>query len=219
MGYSGSHANGLYVVYIPETKKYVVSRNVKFDEGKCDEVIHAAQATIVRIEEFEKGASKIRTMVDKHTAPGSDVPPANELLRLPFDHPLRHGEAIDAARKLGWGQTESPALDPMNPETGTNEEITKAGQTAAAGAKIAKKKAPAKKKTVKIRMNDKLMWTKKTAKAPYINERVKAMDELTVEEALTRRYRDSEGTSVLYKRADLIYDLNTVRLEMISHTK
>ena len=33
MGYSGSHANGSYLVYIPETKKYVVSRNVKFDEG------------------------------------------------------------------------------------------------------------------------------------------------------------------------------------------
>ena len=81
MGYSGSHANGSYLVYIPETKKYVVSRNVKFDEGKCDEVIRAAQATIARMEEFEKGASKIKEMVNKHTAPGSDVPPANELSR------------------------------------------------------------------------------------------------------------------------------------------
>jgi hypothetical protein len=108
-------------------------------------------------------------------------------------------------------------LDPMNPETGTNEEITKAGQAAAAGAKFTKKQAPTKKKTLKLRIDDKLVWTKKTVKAPYINERVKAMDELTVEEALTRHYKDSEGTSVRYKRSDLIYDLNTRRLELISH--
>ena len=38
MDYSESHANGSYLVYIPETKRYVVSRNVKFDEGKYDEV-------------------------------------------------------------------------------------------------------------------------------------------------------------------------------------
>ena len=57
----------------------MVSINVKFDEGKCDEVIRADQATIARMEDFEKGASKIKEMVDEHTAPGSDVPPANEL--------------------------------------------------------------------------------------------------------------------------------------------
>ena len=54
--------------------------------------------------------------------------------------------------------------------------MTQAGQTAVAGAKFAKKKKTAtKKKTVKLRMDDKLVWTKKAAKAPYINERVKAM--------------------------------------------
>ena len=51
-----------------------------------------------------------------------------------------------------------------------------------------KKKAAPKKKTVKLHLKDKLVWTKKTARAPYINERVKAMDELAVEEALTRMY-------------------------------
>ena len=96
---------------------------MKFDEGKCGEVVRAAQATSARVEEFEKGASKIKEMVDEHTAPGSDVSPANELFRLPFDHPLRNGEAIDSARKLVWGQSKSPALNPINPETGTSEEI------------------------------------------------------------------------------------------------
>ena len=187
MGYSGSHANGSYLVYMPDTKKFVVSRNVKFNEGKCDEVIRAAQATIARMEEFEAGASKIRTMVDEHTTSESEVPPDNELSRERPDSDTH--------------------LDPMNPETGTNEEITKAGKIAAAGAKFTKKQVSKKKTTMKLRMDDKIVWTRKPVKAPYINERVKAMDELTVEEALTRHYKDSEGNSVRYKRSDLIYDV------------
>ena len=68
-------------------------------------------------------------------------------------------------------------------------------------------------------MKDKLVWTKKTAKSPYINARVKAMAELTAEEALTRMYKDSEGESVRYKRSDLIYDLDTGRLKMINQVE
>jgi hypothetical protein len=33
MGYAASHSNGSHVVYMPDTNKYVVSRNVKIDEG------------------------------------------------------------------------------------------------------------------------------------------------------------------------------------------
>jgi hypothetical protein len=129
MGYSGSHATGSYLVYIPETKRFVVSRNVKFNEGKCDDVIRAAQATIARMEEFEEGAAQMKKMVDHHTNSGPDEPPVNELSRMPLDHPRSSEETIDS----------------INPETGTSEEIKQAGQTAVAGAKIVKKK-PAKKK-------------------------------------------------------------------------
>ena len=142
MGYSGSHANGSYLVYIPETKRFVVSRNVKFNEGRCDDVIRAAQATIARMEEFKEGAAQVKKMVDKHTVSGSDVPLANKLSRMPFDHPLRSEKNIN----------------PINPETGTIEESKQAGQTAVAGAKTAKKKKAApKKKTVKLHLKDKLV--------------------------------------------------------------
>ena len=181
MGYTGSHATGSYLVYIPETKRFVVSRNVKFNEGKCDDVIRAAQATIARMEEFEEGAAQMRRMVDHHTSSRPNEPPLNELSRAPPDHPRSSEEIIDQ----------------INPETGTSEEIQQAGQTAVAAAKFVKKK-PAKKKknTVKLHLKDKLVWTRKTAKSPYINARCEAMDELTVEEALTRMYKDAEGVSV-----------------------
>jgi hypothetical protein len=156
------------------------------------------------MEEFEEGAAQMKKMVDKHTVSGSDVPPANELSRMPLDHPCSSEETID----------------PINPEAGTNEEIKQAGQTAVAGAKIVKKKpVKKKKKSVKLHLKDKLVWTRKTAKFPYINARVEVMDELTAEEALTRIYKDAEGVSVLYKRSDLIYDLDIGRLKMMNQVE
>ena len=72
MGYAASHANGSYVVYMPDTKRYVVSRNIKIDEGHCDAVIKSAQMTIGRLEKFEAQAGELSDAADQSDAAQTD---------------------------------------------------------------------------------------------------------------------------------------------------